>query len=134
MRDPESWRLDLVDAISQAPNVRRALHPLHRELSPKGLLSELRRSIDPEHWSVNDWANTVDQAERWLAKANEVAPGGPPLGPRGDTQHRIEQIEDLLVNGCQVSEIAARLGISVSNLFQLIHRHGVVRGVRGMWR
>lgn len=134
MRDPEGWRRDLVDAISKAPNVRRALHPLHREFSPKGLLAELRRSIDPDHWAVNDWIETVDQAEDWLAKTNEVAPGGPPLGPRNDTQHRIEQIQVLLVKGCKVSEIAARLGISASNVYQLLHRYGVVRGVQGMRR
>ena len=134
MRDPEGWRRDLLEAISQAPNVRHALHPRHREFSPKELLSELRRSMDPDHWAINDWVDTVDQAEHWLAKTIEVSPGGPPVGPRGDTRLRIEQIEDLLVNGYKVPEIAACLGISLSNIYQLMHRYGVVRGVRGMCR
>lgn len=130
--DPQEWRLEVVDTLSRAPHAQRALISTYRTLSPVALLAELRACIDPDHWPVTDWDDTIELADAWLSIAEQVAPGGPPSGPRASTADRVAAIEDMLVAGHAIHDIAAKLSMSSSNVYQLIQRYGVTRGVRSL--
>lgn len=127
---PADWHDDVRSALTSSPHVSREVRGEPRLTSPRALLRELRRAIDPDHWSALDWGETIDLVEPWYVLAHSVGPGGPPKGPRSRSNDRVVKIKELLARGYSVAVIAQRLGLTSANVYQLMHRHGVTAGVK----
>jgi hypothetical protein len=118
------WHFNVQMALRKSPLVERLIGQPAELLEPIDLLRELRQVIDPDELEVGVWPRKILWAQRWLEFAEAVAPGAPPKGARLPTKERLRTAEVLLKSGMTAAQVAEKLKITRTNLYQILHRHG----------
>jgi len=118
-----AWHDAVQLALGKSPLVRDLLNVPASRLGPPELFRKLRQALDPDEYVVLAWPKKIVLAQRWLELEYKVAPGGPPTGARHQTLERVRLAQTMLNAGMDTVAVAAELGISPANLYQILSRY-----------
>lgn len=109
----------LVGWLQHSPSVLKRLPADILELNANQILSNLRRHLDDSEWNIEAWGGKLYLAEQWFSALERVAPGPRPPVTAKNLQ-RQQHAEGMLAKGMKKSEIADVLGVSRSNLSNIL--------------
>ena len=117
LHDATKW---LTSVLTQCPNVALHLPENILNLDANQILLHLRSCLDDLEWNNMTWVGKIFVAEIWLAGLKTVAPDRRRIISKLNLE-RFRRAMALIEDGMKKSEVAVALGVSRSNLTNIIH-------------